>query len=98
MVIHRIRCDRLLCYGYPAVHNFPMVSASACCFHVNPGSLSFSQPIHAFWDREVPHHCISGDDILVVPGAINAVLDGLVILLVGKSHCPLKPRAFMVHA
>ena len=30
-------------------------------------------------------HCVSGDDILIVPGAINAVLDGFVILLVSRA-------------
>ena len=27
-------------------------------------------------------HCVSGDDILVVPGSINAVLDAFIIALV----------------
>jgi len=46
--------------------------------------ISLSQPIHGFWDKTIPSRCISGDNILVVPGAINAVLDGCVILLVGR--------------
>ncbi|KAL6720706.1 hypothetical protein ACLMJK_002631 [Lecanora helva] len=39
------------------------------------------QPIHGFWDKAIGAHCISGDDILVIPGALNAVLDGFVILM-----------------
>lgn len=41
-----------------------------------------SQPIHGFWNKDIPFHCVSGDNILVVPGAVNAVLDGFVIFVV----------------
>lgn len=41
-----------------------------------------SQPIHGFWDKDVSSHCISGDNILVIPGSINAVLDAFVMALV----------------
>lgn len=43
---------------------------------------SWSQPIHGFWDKDISSHCVSGDDILVVPGSINAVLDAFIVALV----------------
>ena len=44
-----------------------------------------STPIHRFWDLTQPGHCVSGDNILLVPGAINCVLDFLIIILVGST-------------
>jgi hypothetical protein len=52
----------------------------------NIGSPPNSQPIHGFWDKTIPFHCISGDNILIVPGGFNAVLDAFVVLLVSTTH------------
>ena len=54
-------------------------------------SLEFSQPIHGFWDKAVPSKCVKGDNILVVPGAINAVLDAFIISLVSPLELNQKP-------
>ena len=81
LAIYWIRHSGLLRDYNTLRNNFPMVSL----FRIYGkwcADTSESQPIHGFWDKNVPSHCISGDKILIVPGAFNAVLDGLVILLV----------------
>lgn len=44
-----------------------------------------SQPIHHFWDRAGPGKCANGDLVQIVPGAINCVIDFLIIMLVSHS-------------
>lgn len=72
----------MLCFRYTLFHDLPMVYIPEGHSDIRKLKQYQSQPIHGFWDKTIPSHCVSGDDILVVPGAINAVLDGLVILLV----------------
>ncbi|KAI4268121.1 MAG: hypothetical protein L6R38_007957 [Xanthoria sp. 2 TBL-2021] len=36
-------------------------------------------PIHKFWHRNAPGHCTNGNHIIIVPGAINTVLDFIII-------------------
>ncbi|KAK0509450.1 hypothetical protein JMJ35_007844 [Cladonia borealis] len=38
-------------------------------------------PIHRYWDLTQPGRCVNGDNILIVPGAVNCVLDFLIIIL-----------------
>ncbi|KAL8974748.1 MAG: hypothetical protein Q9197_001010 [Variospora fuerteventurae] len=38
-------------------------------------------PIDKYWNREKPGSCVNGDVVLIVPGAINAVLNFLIIAL-----------------
>ncbi|KAI4133647.1 MAG: hypothetical protein LQ341_006147 [Variospora aurantia] len=38
-------------------------------------------PIDKYWNREKPGSCVNGDIVLIVPGAINAVLNFLIIAL-----------------
>ena len=40
----------------------------------------YSQPIHAFWD-DIPHHCTNAYATLMVPGALNVVLDFAIVAL-----------------
>lgn len=39
------------------------------------------QPIHHFWDRAGPGKCANGDLVQIVPGAVNCVIDFLIIML-----------------
>ncbi|KAL2058653.1 hypothetical protein ABVK25_001381 [Lepraria finkii] len=59
--------------GYGLVSCYAIATLCATTFQC--------QPIHGFWDKTIPSHCVSGDNILIVPGAFNAVLDAFVILL-----------------
>lgn len=46
-------------------------------------SLFQCTPVEHFWNRQTTAgHCVDGDNILLIPGAINCVLDALVIILV----------------
>ncbi|CAL8584661.1 hypothetical protein XPA_010249 [Xanthoria parietina] len=36
-------------------------------------------PIHKFWHRDAPGHCVDGNQIILIPGAINTVLDFIII-------------------
>ncbi|KAL8987445.1 MAG: hypothetical protein Q9177_003341, partial [Variospora cf. flavescens] len=38
-------------------------------------------PIDKYWNREKPGSCVNGDIVLIVPGAINVVLNFLIIAL-----------------
>lgn len=56
-----------------------------------PGSLwvtdcSHSIPIHKFWHRTTPGHCVNGDTVIIVPGAVNVVLDFFIVALVSTSQ------------
>lgn len=48
-------------------------------FLADPAS---STPIHKFWHRDAPGHCVDGNQIILIPGAINTVLDFIIIGLV----------------
>ena len=52
--------------------------------------MTSSRPIHGFWIKTIPSTCIKGDNILIVPGSINAVLDAFIIALVSLETvvCP----------
>lgn len=59
--------------GYGVVGSYAIATLCSATFQC--------QPIHGFWDKSISSHCVSGDDILVVPGSINAVLDAFIIAL-----------------
>ncbi|KAL2036834.1 hypothetical protein N7G274_010377 [Stereocaulon virgatum] len=59
--------------GYALVGSYAIATLCATIFQC--------QPIHGFWDKTIPLHCTSGDNILIVPGGFNAVLDAFVVLL-----------------
>lgn len=59
------------------------VSAGRCCLSFT--KILPSAPIDKYWNREKPGSCVNGDIVLIVPGAINAVLNFLIIALVRRT-------------
>lgn len=47
---------------------------------------SHSLPVHKFWHRTVPGHCLNGDTLIIVPGAVNVVLDFFIVALVRANY------------
>lgn len=56
-----------------------MLNGASEEFLADPAS---STPIHKFWYRNAPGHCADGNQIILIPGTINTVLDFIIIGLV----------------
>ena len=49
-------------------------------------------PVDHYWHPDSQGHCTNGDNILIVPGAINCVLDALIIFLVSTAFPKKKKK------